>query len=51
MNDCHDRDVNGIGFEGTTIIEMCAILDLLLDIVSIETYVETHSEHLPHLFR
>ena len=30
---------------------MCALVDFLLDIVSIETYVETASEHLPNLFK
>ena len=40
-----------IGSEGTTVIEMCALVDFLLDIVSIETYVETASEHLPNLFK
>ena len=35
----------------TTVIEMCALVDFLLDVVSIETYVETASEHLPNLFK
>jgi len=30
---------------------MCAIVDFLLTAVSIETYVETFSEHLPALFK
>jgi hypothetical protein len=30
---------------------MCALVSFLLDIVSIETYVETSSEHLPHFFK
>ncbi len=43
--------MNAIGTEETTVIEMCAIVEFLLSIVSIETYVETYSEHLPHLFQ
>lgn len=50
LNDTHE-DVNKIGSEETTIVEMCALIDFLLDVVSIETYVETHSEHLPELFK
>ncbi len=52
INDTHACDVNEIGSDpSSTVIEMSAIIDFLLDIVSIETYVETHSEHLPSLFR
>ena len=43
--------VNFVGSEDSTVIEMCALVDFLLDIVSIETYVETASEHLPNLFK
>ncbi len=51
MNDTHD-DVNRVGYDqGATVVEMCAIVDFLLDIVSIETYVETYSEQLPALFK
>ncbi len=51
MNDTHE-DVNRVGYDqGATVVEMCAIVDFLLDIVSIETYVETYSEHLPGLFK
>ena len=32
-------------------IEICALVGFLLDIVSIETYVKTASEHLPNLFK
>ena len=49
-----DTEVNAVNFVGsadTTVIEMCALVDFLLDIVSIETYVETASEHLPNLFK
>ena len=52
INDSHTSDVNEIGSDETsTVIEMCAVLDFLLDVISIETYVETHSEHLPALFK
>ena len=44
-------DVNNIGTEESTIVEMCALIEFLLDVVSIETYVETYSEHLPELFK
>ena len=32
-------------------VEMCAITNFLLDIVNIESYPETTSDHLPHLFK
>ena len=52
INDSHTSDVNEIGSDETsTVIEMCAVVDFLLDVISIETYVETHSEHLPALFK
>ena len=52
INDSHTSDVNEIGSDETsTVIEMCAVVDFLLDVISIETYVETHSEHLPVLFK
>ena len=34
--------VNFVGSQDTTVIEMCALVDFLLDIVSIETYVWAH---------
>ncbi len=49
LNDTHE-EVNGVGFADTTVIEMAALVEFLLDVVSIETYVETHSRHLPGLF-
>ena len=30
---------------------MCAVTNFLLDIVNIESYPETASDHLPHLFK
>ena len=40
-----------VGTPGTNITEMCKLLTFLLEVVSIETYVETSSEHLPRLFQ
>ena len=51
ISDTEGHAVNFVGSEDTTVIEMCALVDFLLDIVSIETYVETASEHLPNLFK
>jgi hypothetical protein len=42
--------VQPVGSGSTTIPEICALVAFLLDIVSIETYVETSSEHLPRFF-
>lgn len=50
IGDSFTEDVNKIGCEEATVLEMCSVIEFLLDIVSIETYVETHSEHLPDLF-
>lgn len=46
-----DEDVNSVGCCEATVVEVCAVTDFLLDIVSIETYVETQSEHMPILFK
>ena len=43
--------VHSIGSETTDIKEMCTLIDLLLDIVSIETYAEISVKHLPKLFQ
>ena len=43
--------VLAVGTPGTNITEMCKLLTFLLEVVSIETYVETSSEHLPRLFQ
>ena len=51
ISDTEVDAVNFVGSQDTTVIEMCALVDFLLDIVSIETYVETASEHLPNLFK
>ena len=52
VQDEDDAEVNRVGSSpDSTVIEMCALIDFLLDVVSIETYVETSSEHLPHLFK
>lgn len=51
ISDTEVNAVNYVGSDDTTVIEMCALVDFLLDVVSIETYVETASEHLPQLFK
>ena len=51
ISDNHEMAVNNVGSPETTIVEMCAITDFLLDIVSLDTYVETCSKHLPNLFK
>jgi hypothetical protein len=51
INDTEANAVNYVGSLETTVVEMCALVDFLLDVVSIETYVETASEHLPNLFK
>lgn len=43
--------VQPVGELSTNLPEMCALINFLLEIVSIETYVETSSEHLPKLFQ
>jgi len=44
-------DVGGIGSGEPTLQEMCKLIKFLLEIVSIETYVETSSRHLPSMFQ
>jgi hypothetical protein len=44
-------DVGGIGSGEPTLQEMCKLIKFLLEIVSIETYVETSSRHLPIMFQ
>ena len=43
-------DFGGIGSGPPTISELCKFIKFLIEAVSIETYVETSSEHLPSLF-
>ena len=43
--------VNNVGTCESTVVEMCAVTNFLLDIVNIESYPETASDHLPHLFK
>jgi len=45
------NEVLPVGTKGTNVMEMCKLITFLLDVVSIETYVETSSEHLPRLFQ
>ena len=51
ISDNHEIAVNNVGSLETTVVEMCSITNFLLDIVSLETYVDTCSKHLPELFK
>nr|CAD7411065.1 unnamed protein product [Timema cristinae] len=44
------KAVRPVGSAPPTLIEVCALTEFLLDTVSLETYVDTTSEHLPSLF-
>ena len=42
-------EVAGVGSGPASLMEVCTLITFLLEVVSIETYVETSSEHLPSL--
>ena len=42
-------EVAGVGSGPASLMEVCTLIMFLLEVVSIETYVETSSEHLPSL--
>ena len=42
-------EVAGVGSGPASLMEVCSLIMFLLEVVSIETYVETSSEHLPSL--
>ena len=42
-------EVGGVGSGPASLLEVCNLITFLLEVVSIETYVETSSEHLPSL--
>jgi len=42
-------EVGGVGSGPASLLEVCSLITFLLEVVSIETYVETSSEHLPSL--
>nr|CAD7588636.1 unnamed protein product [Timema genevievae] len=44
------KAVKPVGSAPPTLIEVCALTEFLLDTVSLETYVDITSEHLPSLF-
>uniref|UniRef100_A0A673VWI8 DOP1 leucine zipper like protein A n=1 Tax=Salmo trutta TaxID=8032 RepID=A0A673VWI8_SALTR len=52
---CSMKAKNGPGNAGSTessglsLVEFCQLVDFLLDIVSLETYIEIQTEHLPQL--
>ncbi|XP_024216432.1 protein dopey-1 homolog [Halyomorpha halys] len=50
LSDKEENPVKRVGSGSPNIIEVCALAEFLLDIVSLETYTETSSEHLPSLF-
>ena len=41
--------MGGVGSGPASLLEVCTLITFLLEVVSIETYVETSSEHLPSL--
>lgn len=45
------KTVTDVSDGDPTVLEICEIIGFLLDIVSIESYVETQTEHLPELLR
>ena len=44
-------EVGAVGSGPSSVIQCCNVIVFLLDTVSIETYIETSSEHLPSLFK
>ncbi|XP_070567212.1 protein DOP1A-like [Ptychodera flava] len=42
-------DEDSIAHGKVTVRELCKLVDFLLDVVSLETYMETQTEHLPEL--
>uniref|UniRef100_H3CN39 DOP1 leucine zipper like protein A n=1 Tax=Tetraodon nigroviridis TaxID=99883 RepID=H3CN39_TETNG len=55
FEECCRRTVNAPWHAGTldplefSLVEFCQLIDFLLDIVSLETYIEIQTEHLPQL--
>ena len=50
-HDEREETVGGVGSGPPSLTQTCHIIDFLLNTVSIETYIETSSEHLPCLFQ
>uniref|UniRef100_T1J3V3 Uncharacterized protein n=1 Tax=Strigamia maritima TaxID=126957 RepID=T1J3V3_STRMM len=44
-----DKIVKDIGEGLPSILEMCELIEFLLEVISVETYIETQTEHLPEL--
>ena len=44
-------EVLPVGTQTTNILEMCKLVPFLLEVISVETYVENSLEHLPRLFQ
>ena len=51
LQDEEETEVNHVGTPESTVVEMCAILQFLLEIVNIDLTPEITSDHLPHLFK
>ncbi|XP_061772403.1 protein dopey-1 isoform X3 [Nerophis ophidion] len=51
LNACTDipRHAGSLDTPDLSLIEFCQLVDFLLDIVSLETYIEIQTEHLPQL--
>ncbi|XP_032373684.1 protein dopey-1 isoform X5 [Etheostoma spectabile] len=43
------RHAGSLDHPGLSLVEFCQLVDFLLDIVSLETYIEIQTEHLPQL--
>uniref|UniRef100_A0A8D0AEA6 DOP1 leucine zipper like protein A n=1 Tax=Sander lucioperca TaxID=283035 RepID=A0A8D0AEA6_SANLU len=43
------RHAGSLEHPGLSLVEFCQLVDFLLDIVSLETYIEIQTEHLPQL--
>lgn len=46
-----DKVVKGVGEGSPSVLEICQLIEFLLEVVTIETYVEIQTEHLPELLR
>ncbi|CAN0294004.1 unnamed protein product [Lampetra planeri] len=45
------RRPSGMSEQELTVCELCVLADFLLDVVSLESYIEIQTEHLPRLLR
>uniref|UniRef100_A0A4W5RXW6 DOP1 leucine zipper like protein A n=1 Tax=Hucho hucho TaxID=62062 RepID=A0A4W5RXW6_9TELE len=49
FEDCCRSNAGSTESSGLSLVEFCQLVDFLLDIVSLETYIEIQTEHLPQL--